>query len=236
MNPEPDMPMPLEASLVPEKSARLDCWNLVGSYGNNQCAELANLVHCHHCPTYTTAGTQLLQREVPESFRREWTEHFARRRAVAKPGEKSGVLFKVGSEWLALPTQVVQEVAERKRIHSLPHRNDEMVLGLANLRGELTICISLGHLLAMARVPSRETLRNEHRLLLVANWTGNRLAFPVEDVSGMERFRAEDLKSPPVPVASATPGLIQGILDRRGSVVGMLDPEILFSAVERILA
>ena len=65
--------------------------------------------------------------------------------AHAEDGEtRSVVIFRVASEWLALPTSVVIEVANLLPIHSLPHRPNGVVLGLASVRGELLVCVSLG--------------------------------------------------------------------------------------------
>lgn len=155
--------------------------------------------------------------------------------ARSSRGDRSAVVFKVGAEWLALPTMAVQEVAERRRIHSLPHRSQETVLGLANVRGELTICISLGHLLGMDRLPSREILRTQHRRLVVASWSGNRLAFPADDVSGTERFRAQDLKATPVSIGAPHSGFLQGMLECRGQLVGLIDVETLLATLDQDL-
>src|SRR2546422_1979826 len=38
----------------------------------------------------------------------------------------------------------IAEVAERRVIHSLPHRRTGIVLGVVNVRGELLVCVSLG--------------------------------------------------------------------------------------------
>jgi chemotaxis-related protein WspD len=212
-----------------------DCWNRVGIFGDKTCAELPRFVQCRNCPVYATAGSHLLQRKAPDSYRREWTSHYAEPGSMAKPGERSAVLFKVGAEWLALPTMAVQEVAERRQIHSLPHRSQETVLGLANVRGELTICISLGHLLGMERLPSREILRTQHRRLVVASWSGSRLAFPADDISGTERFRDQDLKATPVSIGLPHVGFLQGILECRGQLVGLIDVETLFGTLDRDL-
>src|SRR5438445_8021579 len=65
------------------------------------------------------------------------------------PARTSAVIFRIHSEWLALPTEAFQEVAERRRIHSLPHRRNGVVLGLVNIRGELLICVDLGRVLGI---------------------------------------------------------------------------------------
>ena len=83
------------------------------------------------------------------------------------PGKQSIVIFRIGPEWLALPTRVFQEIAERRTVHSLPHRQHGVVLGLINIRGELLICVSLGQLLGLEQVPFREKSRTTYDRLVV---------------------------------------------------------------------
>ena len=95
----------------------------------------------------------MLDRPLLPEYRREWTEHFAQPKQLAAPARASALVFRINAEWLALPTQAFQEVAERRPVHSLPHRRQGIVLGLVNIRGELLICVSLGHLLGLERTP-----------------------------------------------------------------------------------
>src|SRR5882724_2541617 len=127
------------------------CWSEIGVQGDGSCPKLQEFIHCRNCPVYSNAGVQLLNRPLPPDYRQEWTEHFARKKKTAAPARISAVLFRIESEWLALPTPAFQEVAERRLIHSLPHRRSGLVLGLANIRGELLICVSLSRLLGLEK-------------------------------------------------------------------------------------
>jgi chemotaxis-related protein WspD len=211
------------------------CWNAQGVYGNGTCPQLAQYIHCRNCPVYTSAALQLLDRALPPELRREWTEHFAKPRTTRPATILSAVLFRIGEEWLALPTQVFHEVAERRSIHSLPHRRQGLVLGLANVRGELLICVSLGHLLGLQKLASRETLQNNYDRLLVLQWDGSRLGFPVDEVHGPLRFRHDELKTPPATVAKANPTFIQHIVYYGDRAAGVLDSDCLFRALNERL-
>ena len=212
------------------------CWNKIGVYGNSSCNELPQFVHCRNCPVYSHAGAQLLNRELPAGYRREWTEHFALEKKVGKPGKISALLFRLSGEWLALPTQAFQEVAERRLIHSLPHRRQATVLGLANVRGELVICVSLSRVLGVEEVSSRQPQRMIYDRLLVANWDGQRLAFPVEEVYGIHRFEPQQLKQPPATVSKSRGTYARGILHWQQRAIGFLDAELLFSTLNRNLS
>lgn len=211
------------------------CWSEIGVYGNNRCSELAKFTHCRNCPVYSSAGVQLLNRPLPSDYRREWSEHFSQRKKLLAHTNASAVLFRLGAEWFALPTEVLQEVAERRRIHSLPHRRQSIVLGLANVRGELLICVSLGHLLGLEKLPSRELLRTSHDRLLVIQREGARLVFPVDEIPGTQRFNLQDLVPVPATVAKSNASYSKGLLYWKERPVGYLDAQLLFAALNRSL-
>ena len=212
-----------------------DCWSKIGVYGQGSCPELQQHIHCRNCPVYSDAGVQLLERTPPPEYRRERTEVFAMEKKAGVVSKTSAVLFRIETEWLALPTQAFQEVAERRRIHSLPHQRQGLLLGLANVRGELLICFSLGHLLGLEKIAPRATLRTTHHRLLVTSWDGSRLAFPVDEVLGIHHFHPQELKPPPVTLAKASSAHTQGVLHWRERTVGFLDAGLLFSTLTRAL-
>jgi chemotaxis-related protein WspD len=227
------------------------CWTEIGVYGSGVCAELQQFVHCRNCPVYSRAGTQLLDRPLLPEYRQERTDHFAIETQKAAPRRSSALLFRLGTEWLALPTQAFQEVSEHRPIHSLPHRRNSLVLGLLNVRGELLICVSLARFLGLeCRVPSVEgkttaAVESPSSLglrpsslasrLLVAQWDGQRLVFPVDEVHGIVRFDAQELKPLPSTVSHSKSTFAQAVLPWNQKAVGLLDAELLFSAMNRNL-
>ena len=225
-----------EARLPDGPAAESDaCWSRIGVYGNGSCTELREFVHCRNCPVYSRAGVQLLNRALPPEYRREWTEHYAVERKFGAPGKTSALLFRISKEWLALPTRAFEEVAERRSIHSLPHRRQGMVLGLANIRGELVVCVSLGRMLGIERGATQRAPRTMYDRLLVANWDGQRVAFPVDEVHGIWRFEPQQLKPTPATVSLSNQTCSRGILHWQERTVGYLDAEVLFSTLNRSL-
>ena len=211
------------------------CWNEIGVHGNASCPELQKVIHCHNCPVYSKAGVQLLDRPLLPEYRRAWTDHFAQEKKLAVTARTSALLFRINAEWLALPARRFQEVAERRLVHSLPHRRQGIVLGLVNVRGELLICVSLGRLLGLDRTPPRETLRTTYDRLLVAKWDGHRFVFPADEVRGIHRFQTPELQEPPATLAKSKLSYTQGILYWQGQAVGLLDADLLFSSLNRSL-
>jgi chemotaxis-related protein WspD len=209
------------------------CWAKIGVYGDGSCPELDKFIHCRNCPLYSTAAVELLNRALPADYRRESSQHFASEKAILKGATVSTVLFRLQMEWLALPTQTLQEVAERRLIHSLPHHRHGVVLGLANIRGDLVICVSLGHLLQIERAAPRESLHSTYHRLLALNWEGQRIAFPVDEVHGPHRFQPQETKTPPVIVGKSAPSCTQRLVYWEKRAVCLLDPALLFSALSR---
>ena len=204
-------------------------------YGNGSCAELREFVHCRNCPVYSRAGVRLLNRVPPPAYRREWTEHYATEKKASERGKISALLFRISNEWLALPTRAFEEVAERRPIHSLPHRRQGLVLGLANVRGELVVCVALGLMLGIETLGPRRTPSTIYDRLLVANWDGQRLAFPVDEVQGICRFEPHQLKPAPATVSLSSQTCSRGIWQWQERAVGYLDAEVLFSTLNRSL-
>jgi chemotaxis-related protein WspD len=192
-------------------------------------------VHCRACPVYTRNGLQLLNRSISPDYRREWTERFARQKELVSHTNASAVIFRIDSDWLALPTQIFQEIAECRPIHSIPHSRAGILLGLANVRGELLLCVDLGRLLALTPTPGAPSLRVRHRRLLVINPGGERFALPVDEVHGTCRFNLQDLQTPPATLARAQRSYTAGFLANNGRSAAFLKPDLVLSDIRRFV-
>jgi chemotaxis-related protein WspD len=226
-------------SLMPTPELQ-DCWNQVGVWGDSTCPRLAEVAHCRNCPVYSAAAARLLHGEPPADYLRECTERLAQRRPAAAAAETQTVMiFRLGPEWLALPAAVFQEVAEPRPIHSVPHRRSKILKGLVNIRGELVLCLSLGGALRIEEQASDDGSDGQpkilyERLLIVAT-AGGRLAFPVAEVHGIERFAPTQLQPIPETLALARARFTRGILPWKGRRVGCLDDGPLFQTLNRSL-
>jgi len=225
-NPEPSTDQQIQKS---------HCWNRVGVYGDRTCSELTRYIHCRNCPVYSAAALQLLSRPSPAGYRQECTAHFGNQRARPDTKTTSAVVFRITTNWLAIPTQVLQEVAEYRPLHSLPHRRKGFILGLANVRGELLLCISLAHFLQLENTASREALQRSYHRLLTANWEGDRFAFPVHEVHGPHRFQFQDIRTFQPKVEPRKSVYTHKLVHWRQRTVGLLNPQSLFPALNRNL-
>jgi chemotaxis-related protein WspD len=237
-----EQPAPREARSLtsPAQTGNLaettDCWSRIGVSGDGTCPELDKFFHCRNCPVYSAAAMRLLDRELPQDYRRQWTQHFALQQKRPAPANKSAVVFRIGPEWFALPTGIFREIAERRPIHSLPHRQQGIVLGLVNVRGELLTCVSLGRLLGLERENPRHKPRAIYERLVVTEWQGRLLCFPVSEVAGIHRFQLEELKEAPAALGLATPQFTQNLLPWQNRQVNCLDQDLVFAALNRNLA
>jgi chemotaxis-related protein WspD len=211
------------------------CWRQIGVFGDSSCPELHKYIHCHNCPVHSTAGLQLLNQALPSGYRRERTEYFARENNLHESSSFSAVLFRIQAEWLAVPTRILQEATEFKIIHSLPHRRRGSVLGLANVRGELVICISLPHLLGILNEPPQPAAHLAYHRLLVLQFDGARLAFPVDEVHGPHRFHTDEINRFSARPRTAELASSQAVLRWQDRAIGLLDSEVLLAACQRSL-
>ena len=179
---------------------------------------------------------RLLDRESPEDYIREWTERIAQEKKTVETGTVSVAIFRIGVEWLALPTRIFQEVAEQCPVHTLPHRTSGAVAGLANVRGELLVCVSLGAVLGIEERAGEKTTARIFKRLLVANRDGSRLAFPVDEVFGLHRYHPRELNAAPATLAQGKVSYTIGILPWRDKTVGCLDDELLFYTLNKSLS
>lgn len=215
-----------------------DCWNRIGvwSEAEDRCPKLGLVTHCRNCPVYSSAGRHLLDQLVPEEYSREWTTVISRITTQEKAKKHSAFVFRTGGEWFALPAKLIQEVVDMGIIHSLPHRNSAILRGVANIRGKLELCFSIGALLGIERFEKVEDKDEKYvspSRLVVVSLRGERIVFPVSEVYGSFRYTEGTLQQLPVTVSGSKAAFTKGILCVNDIDVGFLDESILLEALMR---
>lgn len=215
-----------------------DCWNRIGVRGDCSCAQLIAHVHCRNCPVYSAAARKLLDTPASSDYLRAWTDHFAQPVTAVEADTHSVMIFRIGGEWMALPTHLCVEVASSRAVHSLPHRRSGAVLGLANVRGVLLVCISLGAILNVTVDDSAKHAEQRSVLqrVLVLRWPDGSVAVPVDEVHGVHRFQERDLREVPATLARAQSAYTKAVLSWSERSVGLLDEQLLGYTVTRSLA
>lgn len=218
------MTRPIPSAEFARAEITLDtCWKRIGIHGDKTCPALAQYVHCRDCPTFSLAAATLLDRELPGEP------------ASLPPVEvltggaetKSATVFRVGTEWFAMPTRIVDEIVSAQRIHALPHKRNPALLGLVNIRGELVICAAIAPLLLGTKGEAAQG-----RMIVVRHPSG-RLACPVDEVQHTLRYAPDNLEPVPVTVSLSASSLTRGLLVWQGRMVACLDEQALFDALGR---
>lgn len=178
---------------------------------------------------------RLLDREPPAGYGASWVAQLAQPRPQQlPPAAESVVVFRIGAEWLALATRVVAEVAQPRVIRSLPHRQAGL-LGLANVRGELLVCVSVADTLGVQPLAATPRRRAGHGRLMVVQDEAGRIVFPVDEVHGIERIDSRRLRDVPATLANAPSAFIAATVSWEGKTIGYLDAELLLAALARVL-
>jgi chemotaxis-related protein WspD len=217
-----------------------DCWNRIGVWRRGQeiCPILEKVIHCRNCEHYSAAGQKILQREIPSSYREEWTRVIAAQKQCKQPNTESIVIFRLGDEWLSIPSPIVREITSSKPIRRLPHTRRNIVKGLVNMRGELQICISLGGLLDLDKgeLPRRfGSVGIADRMILISNGE-HQFVFPVTEVHGLHRHHPSELQAVPATLSKSKATYTRGVLHWNDEHVACLDAELMFHTLSRSLA
>ncbi|WP_370564757.1 chemotaxis protein CheW [Cupriavidus sp. UME77] len=224
-----------------------DCWRRIGVLGDGSCALLAEHIHCRNCPTYSRAALTLLD-NLPTGEVSLPDGHAGHANTAARGPAMSCLVFRIGDEWLALPAGALALVTAPCPVHSLPHRRHAAVLGLASVRGNLLVCISLARLLgqdpaagaasnaaANAAANAKGSAGHGARLLVLGQGR-TAIALPVDEVTGIERIAEADLQPLPTTLSRASAHYTRALLKSGQRTVGLLDPALLQQALKRSLA
>jgi chemotaxis-related protein WspD len=218
-----------------------DCWNRIGVWrtGDDKCPELERIVHCRNCEVYSKVGRKLLRTEPPDNYRSEWTKILAAEKEAKPFNVRSAFIFRAGSEWLALPANMIQEVVNMGLIHSIPNLNSKPLRGLVNIHGRLQICVSIGRVLGIEKlIRDEEKLEpgytSSERLVLVQQFS-RLVAFPVSEVKGIIHYTPDMVKDLPVTVSGSKAAYTMGILHLDGKDIGLLKDKPLFKTLTKDL-
>src|SRR5947209_14499105 len=94
----------------------VSCWNAIGVGGDRSCPELVAAIHCRNCPVFAAAARTFLDRPAPDDYLAEWARLLDAPDADGSGAESESegtrdgigvVIFRLGSEWLALHARVV---------------------------------------------------------------------------------------------------------------------------------
>ncbi len=214
-----------------------DCWNRIGvwSKGERNCAKLKEVGHCINCKIFSAAGRELLEAKPPRGYLDEWTEFCAAEQTKKNTQAGSIILFRLGDEWLGIETRILEEVMQMRLIHSVPHRKGAILRGVANVRGELQLCVSIGRLLNITRgeITGSNVVKGVYERMIAISREGTKFVFPVSEVRGVFRFDLSEMEEAPSTAMKCSVHYLKGMVIWDDRHVGVIDHELLFPALER---
>ena len=210
------------------------CWNDIGVWSDAtpSCPRLAEVIHCQNCDVFARAGRGLLDRAAPEGHLEAWSDALAQEKEISGDDRLALFVFRVGSEWLALPMSSVKEVAEPLPVRTLPRRSGGLLAGLVNVRGELHLAFSMTTLLGVEQNETSDVPHAYPRTIVIGDDAG-RWVFPADEAWGTLSARASALGEVPVTIARDSAAHVRGILDWERGKISCLDEKLLFATLQR---
>lgn len=211
------------------------CWQLIGSEGDRSCGKLAGLAHCRNCEEFAVVARRFFDRTPPAGYRHECAGALAQTKEAERGDESAVIVFRLGRQWLALPTGRLIRVLEPQTIHRIPHRSGAL-LGLAAVDGELHLCVDAAQILngsAGRETPEDPALpgcTQKFRCMILAGSAAEPWLFSADEVGGILSVApGRTLK------AQNSPGDMpaKGVFEWKDRQVTLLDDELLFSAFAR---
>lgn len=189
----------------------------------------------------------LLQRPMPADYGAEQTAQLA---APLSLGESANVcsllIFRLCEEWFALSAGLCSQVLSPLKAHTLPHRSNDTLLGIVNVRGQMLLKVSLQSVLS---------LQTDHQAFVVADQRSQARAtqaykrmvvlekaaangpevwvFEVDELEGIHSVSLDTLESPPAGVEASTETHTRQIFLWQERRINWLDDSRLFEALRQ---
>lgn len=215
-----------------------ECWRQIGVAGDRSCPELEVFIHCRNCPVLAAAARTFFDRAAPAGYLDDWRAILEEPAAAPAADTTSVLVFRLGGEWLALPTAVLVEVTPLRTLHRLPHRSKGVLAGIVNIRGQLQLCASLHDLVGIVggSSPAGDQAgdRATARLLVVERPSvegTDRWVFGVDEVAGVQRVSKGMLRAVPSTVGHAGGRLSSALFAWQDRTVALLDEARVFDTL-----
>jgi len=212
-----------------------NCWRRIGVEGHEEprCRILERVIHCRNCEVYTRVGRNLLERELPKYYEHEWAQVFSEKKEEEPAGTVSVLIFRISTQWFALLAHLLEEAITPQPLHTVPHRNNGILLGVINVHGEIQLCVSLKNLLELDNCKEEPQGRNAYKRMIVVNKDDKRWVFPVDEIHGIHRVHPQTFQNVPVTVAKSKTTFTRYLFDWGKVSVALLDDELLLYKLTR---
>lgn len=190
----------------------------------------------HFSKGISEAAQQLFERVPPSDYIDEWTQTLREPLKEELKGDLSVLVFRIGCEWLAIPTSFLKEVTYRRTVHQIPHCNRPILKGIANINGELQVVFDLGALLGLEFIlqdSSQQTFSYQKNRMIAVLKDKEEWVFPVDEIEGIFKWSSFLLADSPFNPQNPRPHYLKGIMNNGKKQMGLLDVELLFSSLKR---
>ena len=227
------------------------CWRRIGVSGDRSCPELVTYIHCRNCPVLARAASTFFDRNAPEGYLESWRAILEEPEIPTDSDALSVLIFRLGREWMSLPTATLVEITTLRRLHRVPHRTSTILEGLVNIRGQLQLCFSLHGLLELEskppvyQAPQQPVVDADFQALpsarlLVVDRSGQhgaeRWVFAVDEVAGVQRVARSAMRAVPSTVSHAGARSTLNLFDFQEQTVGILDPARIFEGLRDLIS
>lgn len=176
----------------------------------------------------------LLNRSLPEGYAEEWLARVREAQAGDQGGDTISVLlFRLENDWLGLRVGYINEVTTSVPVHTVPHRTNEVMRGVANVRGELQLAVSLKSLLGLKKEEGTgvSLSRKVYSRMVVISQNRESFVFEADEVFGIHHLKKAELSEVPVTLSKAMATFTEGIFHFREIQVGLLDGDLIFHSL-----
>lgn len=178
----------------------------------------------------------LFRKKPQEKYIEECTQKLEKlKEAKEEKNVFSIFIFRLGNEWLAITTTVLYEILINRQIHSIPHRSNEILLGVVNFRGKFALCINLLNFLGIKSEKLAAVIKkdSDYQFFLAIQKEQEPWIFPVAEVYGVVHCEMTSLEKVPATRLKFKGEYLRGVIKWNGKSVGYLDEELLFHSLER---
>ncbi|MEY3204624.1 MAG: hypothetical protein RLZZ21_955 [Planctomycetota bacterium] len=219
-----------------------ECWRTIGIAGDKTCPELATFIHCRNCPVLAEAARTFFDRDAPAGYLDIWREILEEPAAAVETDSTSVLVFRLGTEWFALPAAVLVEVTTPRPLHRIPHRAGGGLAGIVNIRGQLQLCMSLHALLGLAGGPQTAAAAaadSTARFMVVERTCDaglDRWVLGVDEVAGVHRVARSAVRAVPSTVSQAHARCSTALFEWQDRTISLLDDARVFTGLSGMVS
>jgi len=177
----------------------------------------------------------LFDKPFPEGYGEKWTETLKAAPQEEKGFRLSVLIFRIRSEWLALPTSSIRIITGPSFIHKVPYKTSELFMGLKNVEGELRIVISLPTILGFQKeeevAVSSDDQKHYPRDLYFGK-DNQDYVFSVDEVDDIASIRSEVLQKPSN-FSKSFVNFTKALFSYKNQTVGLLDEQSLLDYLKQ---